>query len=100
MLVQLDAQVTVVGESRASNTVYKGSSNVAGSVVTLPGGVFVRVSEEAARDMGVLPSVEATAAPVEQGTLAPPSTLRPGEPGALGLGLVGEGTGTKPPTDR
>ncbi|MGW4208927.1 hypothetical protein ACWEIJ_13145, partial [Lentzea sp. NPDC004789] len=88
VLVQLDAQVTVVGESRASNTVYKGSPKVAGSVVTLPGGVFVRVSEDAARDMGVLPAIESTTAPVEQGALAPPSTLRPGEPGALGLGLV------------
>ncbi|KJK48276.1 hypothetical protein UK23_17465 [Lentzea aerocolonigenes] len=88
VLVQLDAQVTVVGESRAGNTVRKGSSSVAGSVVSLPGGVFVRVSEDVARDMGVLPSVETTAAPVEQGTMAPPSTLREGEPGALGLGLV------------
>ncbi len=88
VLVQLDAQVTVVGESRASNTVHKGSSKVAGSVVSLPGGVFVRVSEDVARDMGVLPSVGTTTAPVEQGTMAPPSTLRDGEPGALGLGLV------------
>ncbi|NKE63030.1 hypothetical protein FXN61_42450 [Lentzea sp. PSKA42] len=61
VLVQLDAQVTVVGESRASNTVRTGSSSVAGSVVSLPGGVFVRVSEDVARDMGVLPSVETTA---------------------------------------
>ncbi|RAS70501.1 hypothetical protein C8D87_101801 [Lentzea atacamensis] len=88
VLVQLDAEVTVVGESRASNTVRKGSTSVAGSVVTLPGGVFVRVSEDVARDMGVLPPVEAAVAPVEQGTMAPPSTLRPGESSALGLGLV------------
>ncbi len=88
VLVQLDAQVTVVGESRAGNTVRKGSSSVAGSVVTLPGGVFVRVSEDVARDMGVLPAVESAAVAVEQGTMAPPSTLRPGEPGALGLGVV------------
>ncbi|WP_030472372.1 hypothetical protein [Lentzea aerocolonigenes] len=81
VLVQLDAQVTVVGESRASNTVRKGSTSRAGSVISLPGGVFVRVSEDVARDMGVLPSVESTAPPVEQGTMASPSTL-------LGLGLV------------
>ncbi|NUT46768.1 MAG: hypothetical protein HOV94_05525, partial [Saccharothrix sp.] len=88
VLVQLDAQVTVVGESRASNTVRKGPTSRAGSVVTLPGGVFARVSEDVAREMGVLPSIETTASPVEQGTMAPPSTLRAGEPGALGLGLV------------
>ena len=57
-------------------------------MVSLPGGVFVRVSEDVAREMGVLPSVGASTAPVEQGTMAPPSTLRAGEPGALGLGLV------------
>ncbi|TWP52524.1 hypothetical protein FKR81_09380 [Lentzea tibetensis] len=87
VLVQMDADITVVGESRAGNTLHKGTPNVAGSVVNLPGGVFVRVSEDVARDMGVLPDV-GNHTPANHGTMAPPATLRPNEPGALGLGLV------------
>jgi hypothetical protein len=87
VLVQLDADITVVGESRTGNVVHKGAPNTAGSVVTLPGGVFVRVGEDVARDMGLLPSLPGRSTP-EFGTMTPPATLKAGEPGALGLGLV------------
>ncbi|HWO68190.1 MAG TPA: hypothetical protein VNO31_49975, partial [Umezawaea sp.] len=87
VLVQLDADITVVGESRSGNTLYGGTPRSSASVVTLPGGVFVRVSEDTARGMGLLPPrADHTTPPM--GTMNPPATLKPGEPGALGLGLV------------
>ncbi|HEX6343746.1 hypothetical protein [Umezawaea sp.] len=87
VLVQLDADVTVVGESRSGNTLYGGTPRSSASVVTLPGGVFVRVSEDTARGMGLLPPLPAHTTP-PMGAMTPPATLKPGEPGALGLGLV------------
>ena len=96
VLVQLDAHFTVAAESRAQNTVRKGDIGNAASVVKVPGGVFVRVSEDAAREMGVLPPLD-THTPDIDGSMATPATLQPGEPGALGLGLVREGSGPRGP---
>ena len=87
VLVQFDADITVVGESRSGNTLYGGTPRSSASVVTLPGGVFVRVSEDTARAMKLLPDLPAHTPP-PMGTMNAPSTLKPGEPGALGLGLV------------
>jgi hypothetical protein len=96
VLVQLDADFTVVGESRSGNTLYGGTPRSDAQVVTLPGGVFVRVTEDVARDMGLLDTARDTGVlpkrpahtPPPMGTMAPPATLKPGEPGALGLSLV------------
>ncbi|WP_285746623.1 hypothetical protein [Lentzea sp. NBRC 105346] len=87
VLLQLDATFNLVGESREANTVHKGAPNKAGVSVDLPGGVYVRVSEDVARDMGLLDPAPEHTSP-DFGTMQPPSTLKPGEPGSLGLGLV------------
>ena len=78
MLIQLDADVTVVGESRSGNVVYGGTPRVEGAEVTLPGGVFVRVSEDVARELGVLPDVKPNTPPPVFGAMTPPATLTPG----------------------
>ncbi|MBB4967460.1 hypothetical protein [Saccharothrix violaceirubra] len=86
VLVQMDAAVTVVGESRAGNTVLKGTPSVAGNKVDLPGGVFVRISEDAAKKLGVL--ADTSAPPSKVGEIAPPPMLGANEPGSLGLGMI------------
>ncbi|MER5267743.1 hypothetical protein ABTZ99_37160 [Actinosynnema sp. NPDC002837] len=88
VLIQLDADVTVVGESRSGNVVYGGTPRVEGAKVTLPGGVFVRVSEDVARELGVLPKVQPTTPPPSFGTMAPPATLTPDRPSSLGLSTL------------
>ncbi|MFD1151518.1 glycosyltransferase, partial [Saccharothrix hoggarensis] len=89
VLVQMDADVTLIAESRSGNTLYKGTPRTAGSVVTLPGGVFVRVSEDTARGMGLLPPLPGHTSPTF-GSMEPPRMLAQDEPGALGLSLVDE----------
>jgi hypothetical protein len=88
VLVQLDADVTVVGESRSGNAVYGGTPRVEGATVKLPGGVFLRVSEDVARELGVLPDVRPKTAPPSFGTMVAPPTLSPGNPSSLGLSTV------------
>ncbi|MBY8848330.1 hypothetical protein K7G98_06700 [Saccharothrix sp. MB29] len=88
VLVQADATFHVVGESRAGNVLHKGTASAAGSSVTLPGGVFLRVEERVARDMGLLPHVDQPP-PRSFGELGGPKRLGPrGGPAALGLSLV------------
>ncbi|WP_033436840.1 hypothetical protein [Saccharothrix sp. NRRL B-16314] len=88
VLIQLDADVTVVGESRSGNAVYGGTPRVEGAAVTLPGGVFVRVSEDVARELGVLPDVKPKTPPPAFGTMTPPATLTPDNPSSLGLSAL------------
>ncbi|NUT93907.1 MAG: hypothetical protein HOY78_17995, partial [Saccharothrix sp.] len=87
VLVQMDATFTVAAESRNENVVNKGTPGAKAAAVVMPGGVFVRVSEQTAREMGLLPDVKQPA-PVDHGTMQPPKRLNPNEPGALGLSLV------------
>ncbi|MEU4446658.1 toxin glutamine deamidase domain-containing protein [Actinosynnema sp. NPDC050801] len=87
VLVQMDADFSIVGESRSGNAIYKGTPRANGGTVTLPGGVFVRVSEQVARDMGLLDDVPPHDSP-DHGRMRPPKRLNPGEPGGLGLSLV------------
>ncbi|MEV6716030.1 glycosyltransferase [Lentzea sp. NPDC051208] len=88
VLVQVDAEFTIVGESRAGNFVHGGTPNAQGVKVNLPKSVFVRVSEDVAREMGVLPRVAPNVPKPDFPKMAPPSTVAPGEPGALGLSNV------------
>ncbi|WP_329792503.1 glycosyltransferase [Lentzea sp. DG1S-22] len=88
VLVQVDAEFTIVGESRAENFVHGGTPNAEGVKVNLPKSVFVRVSEDVAREMGVLPRVAPNVPKPDFPKMAPPSTVAPGEPGALGLSNV------------
>ncbi|OKI38784.1 hypothetical protein A6A25_00785 [Saccharothrix sp. CB00851] len=87
VLVQLHAEFSMVGESRSGNAIYKGTPHANGKTVTLPGGVFVRVSEQVARDMGLLEDVPPHTSP-DHGSMRPPKRLNPGEPGGLGLSVV------------
>ncbi|HEX7306628.1 hypothetical protein [Lentzea sp.] len=88
VLVQVDAEFTIVGESRAGNFVHGGTPNAEGVTVSMPKSVFVRVSEDVAREMGVLPKVAPNVPKPDFPKMAPPSTVAPGEPGALGLSNV------------
>ncbi|MEU4746280.1 hypothetical protein AB0G02_38265, partial [Actinosynnema sp. NPDC023658] len=96
-LVQWDATFSVVAESREANTLHAGAVERRGVAVELPGGVFTRVSERTAVELGLLPDVEPApdAAPAPQveaepepRRLQPPRALAPGEPSTLGLGLL------------
>lgn len=87
VLVQFDADVRIVAETRLESLV-NGSSMATGADVKMPGAVFVRVSETEARALGLLPPAPATT-PVP-GTMTPPAMLRPDEPSSLGLGVVEE----------
>ncbi|MBB5955033.1 hypothetical protein FHS29_001603 [Saccharothrix tamanrassetensis] len=104
VLVRMDAKVTVVAESRAGNTLSKGRTDTDGVEVDLPGGVFVRVSEDVARGLGVLDPTGGThpeptdtdntaddsadSSVDNEQKLAPPKSLRPDQPGSLGLGMI------------
>ncbi|SDQ17462.1 protein-glutamine glutaminase family protein [Actinopolyspora saharensis] len=87
MLVQLDAEVTLQAESHERNMLHNGTPRAEGSVTTLPGGVFLRVSEEQARALGVLDE-PATAPTHRQERLDAPSTISRGQPSSLGLSAV------------
>ncbi|WP_433265522.1 toxin glutamine deamidase domain-containing protein [Actinosynnema sp. CS-041913] len=87
VLVQLDADFKIVGESRAGNAVHAGTTQAKAATVTLPGGVFVRVSEQVARDMDLLPDVPPHDPP-EFGDMRGPKRLAPNQPSSLGLSLV------------
>ncbi|WP_170176211.1 glycosyltransferase [Lentzea flaviverrucosa] len=87
-LVQFDANATIVGESRAGNVLHAGTPRAEGATVSLPRSVFVRVSEDVARDLGLLPTVRPTVPEPDFPAMAPPSTVTEGEPGALGLSDV------------
>jgi hypothetical protein len=86
-LVQMTADATIVAESRNTNLLHDSTPKRAGAVVTLPGGVFLRVGEEQAREMGLLPKLPERAASPDV-SVAPPSSVRPGQPSSLGLGVV------------
>ncbi|MDT7788331.1 MAG: large repetitive protein, partial [Pseudonocardiales bacterium] len=88
VLVQIDAEFTIVGESRAGNFVHGGTPNAEGVTVNMPKSVFVRVSEDVARQLGALPTVESSVPKPDFPKMAPPSTVAVGEPGALGLSTV------------
>ncbi|QTR01505.1 hypothetical protein J7S33_19175, partial [Saccharothrix algeriensis] len=86
-LVRLDATFTVVGETRSGNAVVPGTPRAEAAGVRLEGGVFVRVSEQMARDMGLLQDVGVAPAPAPDRML-PPKRLTPDQPSSLGLSLV------------
>ncbi len=88
VLVQLDADVTVVGESRAANFVHGSTPRAEGATVNLPNSVFVRVTEDVARDMGLLPDVQPNVPKPDFPKMAPPATVAKDEPSALGLSVV------------
>ncbi|MFE2750719.1 hypothetical protein ACFXGA_01825 [Actinosynnema sp. NPDC059335] len=87
VLVQMDASFTLVAESRNANAVVNGQLRTREAVVDLPGGVFVRVSEQVARDMGLLPDVNPPAPKVPDAMQAP-KRVASGAPSALGLSAV------------
>ncbi|WP_344960227.1 hypothetical protein [Saccharothrix longispora] len=115
VLVQMDALVSVVAESRKENTLHAAAIGMAGVAVALPGAVFVRVDEATAIRMGVLPdvgsalepileadesvqresaeeeSVQREPAPRTPETLHPPRLLVPGRPATLATGLLEPG---------
>ncbi|MGW4210665.1 glycosyltransferase [Lentzea sp. NPDC004789] len=88
VLVQIDAEFTIVGESRAGNFVHGGTPHAEGVTVNMPKSVFVRVSEDVARQLGALPTVAPNVPKPDFPQMAPPATVAPGEPGALGLSNV------------
>jgi hypothetical protein len=55
VLLQMNARVHVVAESRQTNMLHDTDVRTAGRTVELPDSVFVRVTEQEAREMGVLP---------------------------------------------
>ncbi len=84
VLVQYDADVRLVAETRQESIVNGGKSR-AGADVKLPGAVFVRMTEDQAREQGLLPPVEPrTPAP---GTLTAPALVG-GTSSALGVAVV------------
>ncbi|SDP42006.1 hypothetical protein [Lentzea jiangxiensis] len=86
VLIQVDANVDIVAESRLSHLLYSRDQGREGVNVVLPGAVYLRVGEDQARRLGLLGEV-VDPPWTEQGTLAPPSTMREGEPSSLGLGV-------------
>ncbi|ANZ39951.1 hypothetical protein BBK82_31820 [Lentzea guizhouensis] len=88
VLVQIDAEFTIVGESRAGNFVHGGTPHAAGVTVTMPKSVFVRVTEDVARELGALPTVAPNVPKPDFPELAPPAAVAAHEPGALGLSNV------------
>ena len=86
-LVRMDADVTVLAESHEHNVVHDGAPGRSGRVVTLPGGVFLRVSEEQARGMGVLPERHVPQPGPVGGELAPPRLIGTDQSSSLGLGV-------------
>ncbi|MFI9005897.1 hypothetical protein ACIGNX_01530 [Actinosynnema sp. NPDC053489] len=92
-LVQYDADVTLVAESRNRNALVDAVAGpdtgvgVAGAVLHLDGGVFVQVDEAQARAMGLLPAPPHVPAPPPK-LPAPPPTVARGLPSALGLAAV------------
>ncbi|WP_447004374.1 hypothetical protein ACRAKI_32880 [Saccharothrix isguenensis] len=88
VLVQLDADVTIVGESRAGNVFHGGTPRAEGATVKLPKSVFVRVSEDVARQWKLLPDVTPNVPPAVVPGMVPPRMLADGEPGSLGLSTV------------
>ncbi|MEU4746403.1 hypothetical protein AB0G02_38910, partial [Actinosynnema sp. NPDC023658] len=91
-LVAFEARYRLVAESRNSNTLHDGALGRSGAVVELPDGVFLRVEERVAVQLGLLEAVEGgPAAPSGAHVLRPPRMLRPGSPGTPALGLVEPG---------
>ncbi|QRP46405.1 hypothetical protein [Amycolatopsis sp. FDAARGOS 1241] len=84
VLVQYDADVRLVAESRQESVV-NGSTSRAGADVKLPGAVYVRMTEDQAREQGLLPKVDARTDP--PATIAPPA-LVDGRSSALGAAVV------------
>ncbi|WP_440902174.1 hypothetical protein [Actinosynnema sp.] len=92
VLVQLDADVSVVAESRAGNALYHGGTpNTAGATTKLPGAVFVRVTEAEAREMGVLPKLPEHVPAEAMPEMRPPKSMTTDGSSALGLGAVENG---------
>ncbi|MFG1646029.1 hypothetical protein ACGFMK_37615 [Amycolatopsis sp. NPDC049252] len=84
VLVQYDADVRLVAETRQESVV-NGAKSRAGADVKLPGAVFVRMTEDQAREQGLLPPLEPrTPAP---GTLTAPALVG-GTSSALGAAVV------------
>ncbi|MFF4595214.1 TcdA/TcdB catalytic glycosyltransferase domain-containing protein [Amycolatopsis sp. NPDC001319] len=84
VLVQYDADVRLVAETRQESLV-NGSTSRAGADVKLPGAVYVRMSEDQAREQGLLPEVEPRTAP--PGKMAPPALVGR-ESSALGAAVI------------
>ncbi|WP_328456859.1 hypothetical protein [Amycolatopsis sp. NBC_00438] len=84
VLVRYDADVRLVAETRQESVVNGGKSR-AGADVKLPGAVFVRMTEDQAREQGLLPPLEPrTPAP---GALTAPALVG-GTSSALGAAVV------------
>ncbi|QYN23794.1 TcdA/TcdB catalytic glycosyltransferase domain-containing protein [Amycolatopsis sp. DSM 110486] len=84
VLVQYDADVRLVAETRQESLV-NGSTSRAGADVKLPGAVYVRMSEDQAREQGLLPKVEPRTEP--PGKMAPPALVGR-DSSALGAAVV------------
>lgn len=84
VLVQYDADVRLVAESRQESLV-NGSTSRSGADVKLPGAVFVRMTEDQAREQGLLPPLEPRTAP--PGDLTSPALVG-AQSSSLGAAVV------------
>jgi hypothetical protein len=84
VLVQYDADVRLVAESRQESLV-NGSTSRSGADVKLPGAVFVRMTEDQAREQGLLPALEPRTAP--PGELTSPALVG-AQSSSLGAAVV------------
>ncbi|SEP53028.1 Glycosyltransferase sugar-binding region containing DXD motif-containing protein [Amycolatopsis saalfeldensis] len=84
VLVQYDADVRLVAESRQESLV-NGSTARSGADVKLPGAVFVRMTEDQAREQGLLPALEPRTAP--PGELTSPALVG-AQSSSLGAAVV------------
>jgi Glutaminase len=87
VLLKMNAEVHVVAESRQTNLLHNTEVRTAGRTVQLPDSVFVRVTEQRARDMGVLPTHDFSNGNVAQHDLPVPPTLSAARP-SIGFGHV------------
>ncbi|MFI7122134.1 hypothetical protein [Amycolatopsis sp. NPDC049868] len=87
VLARFDLDFTVLAEARQQTALIRPDARVAARSVHLPGAALVWLTEDQAREHGLLPAKPA--GPRERiERLAAPSTLPEGKPGALGLGAV------------
>ncbi|HET6290630.1 MAG TPA: hypothetical protein VFG15_28285, partial [Amycolatopsis sp.] len=87
VLARFDLDFTVLAESRQQTALIRPDARVSARSVHLPGAALVWLTEDQAREHGLLPA--RPAGPRERDErLAAPSTLPKGKPGALGLGAV------------
>ncbi|MFD5093060.1 hypothetical protein ACFWMR_20835 [Amycolatopsis thailandensis] len=87
VLARFDVDFTVLAEARQQTALIRPDARVAARTVHLPGAVQVWLTEDQAREHGLLPAKPAGPREREE-RLTAPATLPKGKPGTLGLGAV------------